>query len=179
MKPEEIFDQLKAVWDIALRRKSKVLALTVPEAGVRAYKERLDARRNKLNDLIKGYKREGLSVYTFMHGLPINVVRFSNDWNSHVFDLNAVIPYFAMSEGDRERYWDDAIHFTPDGYDLLGNKVGIALVNILAKERADAMPIPAKKRRVFRDDNKVFEEEVGNPTEIDQGYIVVRRQDLD
>lgn len=43
-----------------MRRKSKVLALTVPEVGVKTGKERMDARRNKLNDLIKGYKKDGL-----------------------------------------------------------------------------------------------------------------------
>ena len=63
VKPEEIFAKLQEVWDIPLRRKSKVLALTVPEVGAFGIvKERLDARRNKLNDLIKGYKKEGLSV---------------------------------------------------------------------------------------------------------------------
>lgn len=157
IKPEEIFNHLKDVYDAPLRRKTKVLALTVPEAGVEKYRERLGARRNELNDLIKGYKRE----------------------NFHVFDLHSAIPYFAMSQTDRERYWDDPIHFTSDGYDLIGNKVGIALVSILAKERADKAPPPTKKRRLFRDDDKKFEEEVGDPHAIDQGYIVVRRTDLD
>jgi len=60
IKPEEIFDKLKEVWDIPLRRKSKVLALTVPEVGLEAGRERRDSRRTKLNDLIKAYKREGL-----------------------------------------------------------------------------------------------------------------------
>ncbi len=86
-----------------------------------------------------------------------------------------------MSAKDRERYWDDQIHFTPDGYDLVGNKVGMALVSILAKERADAAPPPPpKKRRVYPDDNKSYEEEkTADPTAIDQGYIVVRRKDLE
>ncbi|KAK3363119.1 SGNH hydrolase-type esterase domain-containing protein [Lasiosphaeria hispida] len=153
IKPEDIFEKLKQVWEVPLRRKSKVLALTVPEAGV--FREQLNARRTALNDLIKGYKRDGF----------------------HVFDLHSAVPYFAMSAQDQERYWDDGVHFTSDGYDLIGNKVGISLVSILAKERA--ANTPAKKRRVFRDDEKSFEEEVGDPTAIDQGYIVVRRKDLD
>ncbi|KAK0730855.1 SGNH hydrolase-type esterase domain-containing protein [Lasiosphaeris hirsuta] len=153
IKPEDIFEKLKQVWEVPLRRKSKVLALTVPEAGV--FREQLNTRRTTLNDLIKGYKREGF----------------------HVFDLHTAVPFFAMSTKDQERYWDDNVHFTSDGYDLIGNKVGISLVSILAKEKANAPP--AKKRRVFRDDDKSFEEEVGDPTAIDQGYIVVRRKDLD
>jgi hypothetical protein len=59
--PEDIFDSLKEVWEVPLSRKCKVLALTVPEAGIKGkIRERIDAKRNTLNDLIKGYKREGL-----------------------------------------------------------------------------------------------------------------------
>jgi len=156
LKPEDIFAKLQEVWDIPLRRKSKVLALTVPEVGIERGKERMDARRNKLNDLIKGYKKDGF----------------------HVFDLHAAVPFFDMSESDQTAFWDDGVHFTPDGYNLIGNKVGMGLVKLLEQERA-ANPPPVKKRRVFRDDNKVFEEEVGDPTSLDQGYVVVRRKDLD
>ncbi|KAL2262307.1 hypothetical protein VTK26DRAFT_1811 [Humicola hyalothermophila] len=59
--PEEIFEKLKETWDIALRRKCRVLALTVPEAGLEGtLRERIDARRNTLNNLIKGYRRPNL-----------------------------------------------------------------------------------------------------------------------
>lgn len=69
--PEDIFEKLKEIWDIPLRRKCRVLALTVPEAGLEgATRERIDVRRNKLNDLIKGYKRENLSVLPFLPYRP-------------------------------------------------------------------------------------------------------------
>jgi hypothetical protein len=59
--PEQIFESLEEVWNVPLAHKCKVLALTVPEAGIKGkIKERIDAKRDKLNDLIKGYKREGL-----------------------------------------------------------------------------------------------------------------------
>lgn len=58
---EDIFEALKEVWEVPLERKCKVLALTVPECGVTGkIKERLDAKRDTLNGLIKGYKKEGL-----------------------------------------------------------------------------------------------------------------------
>lgn len=58
---EEIFEALKDVWNVPLVHKCKVLALTIPESGTKGMiRERIDARRNKLNDLIKGYKRENL-----------------------------------------------------------------------------------------------------------------------
>jgi hypothetical protein len=84
-----------------------------------------------------------------------------------------------MSEADRARYWDDHIHFTPDGYDLIGNKVGVALVSLLARERDKEPARPQKRRRIFRGDDKAFEEVAGDPTAIDQGYVVVRRADLE
>lgn len=38
---------------------------------------------------------------------------------------------------------------------------------------------PMKRKRVFKDDYKVFEEEVGDDNLLDQGYYVVRRKDLE
>ncbi|KAL2199507.1 SGNH hydrolase-type esterase domain-containing protein [Corynascus similis CBS 632.67] len=156
--PEDIFESLKKVWDVPLSHQCKVLALTVPEAGIEGkVKERLDGQRGKLNDLIKGYKRDGF----------------------HVFDLHKAVPYWAMSESDRKKYWDDHIHFTPAGYDLIGNKVGISLVSLLAKEKANSPQRPQKRRRMFKDDDNKFDEEIGDPSAIDQGYVVVRRADLE
>lgn len=83
-----------------------------------------------------------------------------------------------MSAAEKERYWDDHLHFTPAGYDLIGKEVGIGLVSILATDRA-LNPPREKRRRRFRDDDKKFLEETGDPTAIDQGYVVVRRVDLE
>ena len=59
--PEAVFESLKAVWEVPLSNGCKVLALTVPEAGITgAFKARIDDKRNTLNDLIRGYKRENL-----------------------------------------------------------------------------------------------------------------------
>ncbi|KAK3902468.1 SGNH hydrolase-type esterase domain-containing protein [Staphylotrichum tortipilum] len=158
ISPEDIFEALKAVWEVPLSRKCKVLALTVPEAGLKgAIRERIDAKRNALNDLIRGYKHE----------------------NFYVYDLHAHIPYHSLPPADIARYWDDHLHLTPEGYDLVGNKVGIALVSLLARERANHPARPQKRRRIFRGDDKTFTEEAGDPTAIDQGYVVVRKVDLE
>ncbi len=59
--PEAVFESLKQVWEVPLSHGCKVLALTVPEAGITGtFKARIDTQRNALNDLIRGYKREGL-----------------------------------------------------------------------------------------------------------------------
>ena len=56
---EQIFEGLEEIWDLALFRKCKVLALTVPEIELSAgrMKEVLEFRRNELNDMIKSYKK--------------------------------------------------------------------------------------------------------------------------
>ena len=99
---------------------------------------------------------------------------------SHVYDLNKTVTYFSMSDADRARYWDDLIHFTPDGYDLIGHKVGMALVSVLARDGAHAPTRPQRRARVFRGDEKAYdEEEDGSPGLIDRGYVVVRWKDLE
>ena len=61
MQPDDVFEELKKVWGIPLSRKSKVLALTVPQAGVTgSQRERIGNRRNRLNTLIKEHKAENL-----------------------------------------------------------------------------------------------------------------------
>ncbi|KAK4682682.1 hypothetical protein QC764_118180 [Podospora pseudoanserina] len=155
--PQEIFKKLTEVWDIPLRRGCKVLALTVPDVvGDGKFKMRGDADRKVLNELIMGYKKPNL----------------------HVYDLHDAISLTKMSSTDRKTYRDDQIHFTPEGYDLIGNKVGMALVSLLVKQRVADLP-PAKRRRIFKNDDKLFEEETGNPESLDGGYVVVRRTDLD
>lgn len=156
---ETAFEKLKAVWEMPLSRKVKVLALTVPEGGGVRGRAWLSAQRDKLNGLIKGYKRE----------------------NFYVFDLHAAVPNFSMSAKDQERYWDDGLHLTPDGYDLMGTKIGISLVSIFAKDKAfnDAVNPPRRRKFYFKDDELFFEEESGDPHALDQGYVVVRRKDLD
>lgn len=49
-----------------------------------------------------------------------------------MFNLHDALPY----DSAHARYWDDAIHFTPDGYDLIGDKIGVALMGIIVAERS-------------------------------------------
>lgn len=87
-----------------------------------------------------------------------------------------------MSTAERVRYWDDGTHLTPDGYDLMGEKIAAALVElIMPPGRLQPSANGAKRRRVmhFRDDEKRFEEESGDEKALDSGWIVVRRKDLE
>jgi len=55
---KEIWDMISSITSIPLRHQANVLMLTVPECGVE--NEKLDAKRNELNALIKGDDRDGM-----------------------------------------------------------------------------------------------------------------------
>ncbi|EON96515.1 putative gdsl-like lipase protein [Phaeoacremonium minimum UCRPA7] len=156
--PEKIYAALQQTWAVPLSKGCKVLALTVPETGATGpAKERADAKRNRLNDLIKGHKAD----------------------NFYSFDFNAVFPYFNMRPEEREKYWDDGLHLTADGYMLMGEKIAGALINIIMPPGRLQMNGERTRKRKFKDDDKTFEEEHGDDAALDHGYIVVRRKDLD
>ncbi|GAP84942.1 putative GDSL-like lipase [Rosellinia necatrix] len=157
--PNRIIEGLKRVWDIPLSKGSKVLALTIPETKWRH--PTAIVRRDQVNSGIKSYEREN-----FFH-----------------FDLFKAIPYHVMSPEDRDKYWDpDGVHLTAAGYDLMGEKIGDALVRILRLAEAQGTDISsvvwdARQRKAIED--LIFEEEMGDPRLLSQGYIIVRKKDLD
>lgn len=66
-RPEAIFENLERTWSFAKLRKTKVLALTVPELAVLTRPggpiNRVNERRNELNSLILGYTSPNLYVW--------------------------------------------------------------------------------------------------------------------
>lgn len=92
------------------------------------------------------------------------------------------MPHHSLSAVERARYWDDGVHLTPEGYDLMGEKIAAALVElIMPPGRLQPTANGSKRRRLmrFRDDEKRFEEESGDEKALPSGWIVVRRKDLD
>ncbi|KAJ4417537.1 hypothetical protein N0V82_006096 [Gnomoniopsis sp. IMI 355080] len=102
---DDIMAALKETWSIPLSHGCKVLAVTVPRATIDKDYPQLVQRRSELNQGIREYKADGF----------------------HVFDLHDVLP----CDQDHARFWDDAIHFTPAGYDFIGDKIGEALTGII------------------------------------------------
>jgi hypothetical protein len=88
-----------------------------------------------------------------------------------------------MTSRDRVKYWDDdGVHFQAAGYDLMGELIGDALVRILRLAEAQDTDISsivsdARQRQAIKD--LIFEEERGDPRLLSQGYIIVRKKDLD
>ncbi|KAI0489655.1 SGNH hydrolase-type esterase domain-containing protein [Xylaria cf. heliscus] len=155
----QIIEGLKRAWDIPLSKGSKVLALTIPET--KGVFRGITEKRNEVNDAIRNYEKEN-----FFH-----------------FDLFKELPYHAMAPEDRGKYWDmDGLHLQAAGYDLMGEKIGDGLVRILRLAEAQGTDISsifadARQRKAIEE--LIFEEEMGDPRLLSQGYIVVRKKDLD
>lgn len=156
---EPIADALKMAWDISLTKGGKVLALTIPECKARH--RDTDERRGEVNKAIKEYKKQ----------------------NFYTFDLFEAIPFHKMSFLDREKNWEvDGIHFTADGYDCMGEKIAEALTKIMNLEEAQSTEIStviADVRQRRQIEEMILDEEMGDPKRLSQGYIVVRKRDLD
>ncbi|KAI8629416.1 GDSL-like Lipase/Acylhydrolase [Xylariaceae sp. FL1651] len=155
----QIIEALKRCWDVSLSKGGKVLALTIPET--RAQFASIIERRTEVNEAIKAYEKPN-----YFH-----------------FDLSKAMPYHNMAPEDRPRHWNlDGVHYSAAGYDLLGEKIGDALVRILRLAEAqdtDISTIVADARQRKAIEELIFEEERGDPRLLSQGYIIVRKKDLD
>jgi lysophospholipase L1-like esterase len=48
------------------------------------------------------------------------------------------MPYHSLSAADQNVLWDDGLHFTPKGYEMIGNLVAAKMIEILGeKPRAE------------------------------------------
>ncbi|KAH1788181.1 hypothetical protein KXX36_006382 [Aspergillus fumigatus] len=103
----KIYPALQEVWEVALDNGAFVLALTIPECS--AASTTLDQRRNEVNLSILSHKAQGF----------------------YAFDLHGKVPYHSAAEEFRKRIWDDGLHFTAEGYDLVGEVVGEHLIALL------------------------------------------------
>lgn len=54
---------------------------------------------------------------------------------SYKLDLAAEIPWEDMPEKKRKVFWDDGVHFTEKGYELMGKLVAKKLVATVSAER--------------------------------------------
>lgn len=90
-----------------------------------------------------------------------------------------------MPPAKRSRIWeDDGVHLTEAGYDYMGEKIAEALTRIIRLAEAQETEISnlvgdgdARQRRAI--EQLIFEEERGDPKLLSQGYIFVRKADLD
>ncbi|KAL8724206.1 MAG: hypothetical protein Q9166_008084 [cf. Caloplaca sp. 2 TL-2023] len=106
-KSDSVYEALKEVWTVALDTGANVLALSVLEAAYTS--GGAVQRRNALNSLIRQHSEDR--------------------W--YYMDLCAAVPYFSMTETMRERIWDDGLHLTMDGYEMMGEAIATKLIELL------------------------------------------------
>ena len=46
-------------------------------------------------------------------------------------DLCRAIPYFSMDEAKRDTIWDDGLHLTAKGYEMMGDAIAAHLIKLL------------------------------------------------
>ncbi|CRG82834.1 hypothetical protein PISL3812_00180 [Talaromyces islandicus] len=107
--PEAIFAGLQRTWSLALASSptTKVLALTVPECAYNSTK--LKRNRDALNKSILEHEED----------------RF------FTFDLKSALPYHAMDDVLKTKIWDDGLHLTDKGYDMMGQLIAKRLAELL------------------------------------------------
>ncbi|KAL6717541.1 hypothetical protein ACLMJK_005456 [Lecanora helva] len=109
--PEVIYEKMQAVWDIPLKAGVKVLALTITEHS--HFSPKMKAKWEKLNDLVSSHQQEGFYV-------------------AHVAKA---IPWTGMDEKERTKIWDDGVHLTKEGYELMGDTIADRLIDIVKEQQ--------------------------------------------
>ena len=108
--PEQILKNIEGVWKVPIDASSRVLALTVTEHANASTQWK--NRWSRLNHLISDHVEE----------------RF------FTADVAAAIPWTGMNATERHRIWDDGVHFTKVGYELMGDTIADRLIPLIKKE---------------------------------------------
>ncbi|KAL8679583.1 MAG: hypothetical protein Q9186_004140 [Xanthomendoza sp. 1 TL-2023] len=63
----------------------------------------------------------------------IIVLGGTNDlgWSERPDKVYEAVPYFNMNETMREQIWDDGLHLTMDGYEMMGEAIATRLIELL------------------------------------------------
>jgi len=105
----EILSDIKKILAISLDTGATVIVMTVPECHANI--GWLNDRRNELNSSLREWASETPEV--------------------HIFDLFEKIKYHSLSIEDRHELWDDGIHLTAAGYELMGELVARRMLEVL------------------------------------------------
>jgi len=124
--PKDVYIELQKAWSVPLSHCTKVLALTIPGCG--RSPSLIEVEGGKLNKFILNHKAK----------------------NFYTFDLRTAVPW-DVPEEKRNEIWDDPVHFTAKGYDLIGRLLADRLTEIIqAQSEAENKPgRPELKRREF------------------------------
>jgi len=93
-QPDTVFDNLKKLYEMAEGTGAKVVTMTIPESSFNI--SWYLSKRKDINSKIQ---------------------KISSERNYTIIDVESLIPY------DAGIYWNDSLHFSPEGYDKLGEVI--------------------------------------------------------
>jgi hypothetical protein len=148
---DEVLEGLSVLTESCLQHGANVLLMTVMEVAQAAPK--VEQQRLKLNTLIKQYVQErkwapaaegaasARSSSTArgqppsgQHGNSYDPVSRRGAPAVQLFDLASKLTWSGMDEETRWQMWDDGVHLTIDGYDLMGELIMEALGPMVKQE---------------------------------------------
>ena len=105
-KASQVFDGYKLLINECHNHGARVLCMTVPET-ILPRETPFDVQRQEFNRLL----REEL------------IPKDNNDNKIVVLDVDRLLPRHSLSANECQQIWDDELHFTPQGYDRLGELI--------------------------------------------------------
>ena len=116
VRPQTIFDGLKQMYQMVYEHGANLVVMTVNETGRLKTNDPRDADRQCLNELIKKYAWEN---------------HWAGGRRTFCVDINAANLWHRSDVDEKRRLWDDHMHLTPAGYDLMGILVFKTIVDYL------------------------------------------------
>jgi lysophospholipase L1-like esterase len=95
---------------------ANLVIMTINETGRLKTNDPRDADRHYLNTLIQKYAWEN---------------HWAGGRRTFCVDINAAIPWHRPDLEEKKKIWDDGMHLTPKGYDLIGALIFQAIVDHL------------------------------------------------
>eukprot|EP01111_Echinosteliopsis_oligospora_P012846 TRINITY_DN4459_c0_g1_i1.p1 TRINITY_DN4459_c0_g1~~TRINITY_DN4459_c0_g1_i1.p1 ORF type:complete len:207 (-),score=34.08 TRINITY_DN4459_c0_g1_i1:132-752(-) len=117
--PDMVNNNLKLMHDLCRDHGIISLAVTVPQHGQESAYSWITTIRSQINHFIGKYCKQN---------------------NISVIDFSTRIPYTSPNDGDGEigtKIWDDNLHLTPAGYDLLADLIYESLKPLLLLHQKD------------------------------------------
>ena len=94
-----IINGLIEIHEICHQFGSQTVVITIPECERQT--DKAIGIRNQINEKLKEYAVQNKDV-------------------TMMFDLHEKMPFHSLKDEEREMYWDDGLHFTPNGYKYWG-----------------------------------------------------------
>jgi lysophospholipase L1-like esterase len=108
---DKIAENILNLHKYVLEKGVKSVLITLPENECDSMYDFYSEKRKKVNEILR---REAENIQ-----------------NLAVCDLDKLIKYNSINKSERKKYWDDHLHFTAEGYDLIGENIFNTVKNLI------------------------------------------------